>query len=366
MKRILFLSLFALAAIAVRAVPASGCFFDYRQPDGTLLRVRLIGDEHAHAYQTADGRCFLPDEEGWLRPCPHPHLARRAIPGKGRGSVAPVGNGLFQTRKDGAATKEEGKVLIVMVEYSDVKFTDTRERISTSQIQLSSTISAEKPIAEVPAHTTTYTDTLKHFGDYYYALIARDKNGTLFNMLFPTVNATVKAVSLIPPDDFYEFPQENDEQYVPGFLRELPLPYLDLISDLNIPPTRMSAKAKKQGTELAGKYAVKKPTLLHPYIFEQDMVLSPEGDDFYLFESLKNYFIKKDYKGSVTDLRKLLSVKRSPEVTTRAVFYLAESQYYCKNYRHALELFLFLEDDVPELAKKWIDSTLDFYQIPTN
>lgn len=235
---------------------------------------------------------------------------------------------------------------------------------STSQIQLSSTISAEKPIAEVPAHTTTYTDTLKHFGDYYYALIARDKNGTLFNMLFPTVNATVKAVSLIPPDDFYELPQENDEQYVPGFLRELPLPYLDLISDLNIPPTRMSAKAKKQGTELAGKYAVKKPTLLHPYIFEQDMVLSPEGDDFYLFESLKNYFIKKDYKGSVTDLRAFLAITREPFVTTRAVFYLAQSQYYCKNYRKALELFLFVEDELPELSKKWIDSTLDFYQIP--
>ena len=235
---------------------------------------------------------------------------------------------------------------------------------STSQIQLTSTISAEKPVAELPAHTTEYTDTLTHFGDYYYALIARDKNGDLFNMLFPTVNATVKAVSLVPPDDYFEVAAEPEEQYVPGFLRELPLPYLDLISDLDIPPTKMSAKAKNAGKSLAGKYAVKKPKLLNPYIFEQDMVLSPEGDDFFLFESLKNYFIKKDYKGSVKDLREFLSITREPAVMIRAVFYLAESHYYCKNYRKALELFLFVEDELPELSKKWIDSTLDFYEIP--
>lgn len=238
---------------------------------------------------------------------------------------------------------------------------------STSQIQLSSTISAEKPVAELPAHATEYIDVLKYFGDYYYALIARDKNGSLFNILIPTVNSTVKAVSLIPPENYFDADlmtrSAEEEQYVPGFLRELPLPYLDLISDLNIKPTPMSAKAKKEGKTLAGKYAVKKPKVLSPYVFEQDMVLSPEGDDFFLFESLKTYFIKKNYKGSVKDLKEFLRITREPAVTARAVFYLAESQYYCKNFRKALELFLFVEDDFPELSKKWIDSTLDFYKI---
>ena len=237
---------------------------------------------------------------------------------------------------------------------------------SLEPITLKSTISAERPIAEVPAKLTTYTDTVKKFGEYYYAVVARDKEGTLFTMLFPTVNATATPVALTAPNGFYDTEPEPEEQYIPGFLRELPLPYLDLISDLDIQPTQMPLKAKRDAAILAGKYADAKPEMLPPYVFEDDFVCATGGDDFYLFESLKNYFIKKDYKGSVTDLRKLLSVKRSPEVTTRAVFYLAESQYYCKNYRHALELFLFLEDDVPELAKKWIDSTLDFYQIPTN
>lgn len=237
---------------------------------------------------------------------------------------------------------------------------------STSQIQQKSTISAEKPVAEIPAHSTEFTDTLKHFGDYYYALIARDKNGDLFNVLLPTVNATVKSISLLPPDDYFDIEAESEDQYVPGFLRELPLPYLDLISDLDIKPTPMADRVKKAGAKLAGKYAVKKPLLLSPYIFEEDMTLSPSGDDFFLFESLKTYFIKKDYKGSVKGLREFLRLTREPQVTTRAVFYLAESQYYCKNYRKALELFLFVEDELPELSKKWIDSTLDFYQIPNS
>ena len=235
---------------------------------------------------------------------------------------------------------------------------------STTPIELKSSISASKPVAEVPAHTSSYTDQLKYYGDYYYALIARDKDGSLFNMLFPSVNATVKAVTLFPPDNYIDTDFEPEGQYVPGFLRELPLPYLNLISDLDIQPSKLSTKAKNEGYKLAGKYAIKKNKVLNPYIFEEDLVLSPEGDDFFLFESLKTYFIKKDYKGSVKDLLAFLSISRDSKVTTRAVFYLAESQYYCKNYRKALELFLFVEDELPELSKKWIDSTLDFYQIP--
>ena len=235
---------------------------------------------------------------------------------------------------------------------------------STSQIQQKSAISAERPVAEVPSHSSSYTDTLTHFGSYYYALIARDKNGDLFNMLFPAVNATAKAVELAPPEGYNEIQPGPEERYAPGFLRELPLPYLDLISDLNIPPTKMSLRAENAGRALAGEYAERKRAPLSPYIFAKDMTLSPQGDDFFLFESLKTYFIKKDYKGSAEDLRRFLSIRREPDAAMRAVFYLAQSQYYCKNYRKALELFLFVEDFYPELSKKWIDSALDFYTPP--
>lgn len=227
-----------------------------------------------------------------------------------------------------------------------------------------STISAEKPVAEVPARTTTYTDELKKYGSYYYAVIARDKNGTLVADIFPTVNTTAKAVSLAPPEQQPETPEE--ELYSPGFLRNLPLPFLAVIDDLGVKPTPMSTAALEAGRTLAQNYAEKSPKLLAPYIFEEDLVCKADGDDYYLFQSLKTYFIQNDYAGSAADLRKLLSVSRTPEVTTRAVFYLAESQYYCRRYREALSLFLFLEDELPELSRKWIDSTLDFYAVPAD
>ncbi|MBQ0052245.1 MAG: hypothetical protein KBT11_09335 [Treponema sp.] len=147
-------------------------------------------------------------------------------------------------------------------------------------------------------------------------------------------------------------------------MRNLPLPYLDLIEDIDRKPTFLKPKAMLASRDLAGKYYNAKAELREPYIFEDDLYCAPEGDDYYLFQSLKTYFIKKDYANSVKDLKQFLSVTREPYTTTRAVFYLAESQYYCRNYRAALLLFLFSEDELPELSKKWIDSTLDLYQIP--
>ncbi|WP_407429429.1 hypothetical protein, partial [Treponema sp.] len=158
-------------------------------------------------------------------------------------------------------------------------------------ITLKSTVSAGHPVAEVPGNFTSYTDSLKKYGEYYYALIARDKNGNLYNMLFPTVNTTEKSVKLEAPANLYGETTGSDEQYVPGFLRELPLPYLDLISDLDVKPTKMGNKASNAGYELAGEHSLKKTKLLSPYIFEDDLICAPDGDDFYLFESLKTYFI---------------------------------------------------------------------------
>lgn len=227
-------------------------------------------------------------------------------------------------------------------------------------------ITSQKPLAELPATSTRYTDSPTHFGRYYYAVIARDKAGSLFNVVFPTVNATQTAVLLLPDEDYFSSAEETEEkQYRPGNLREVPLPYLAMESGLNEKPNKMSPEAKDVAKKLSGKYAKKRPKILPPYIFEEDMIESPQGDDYFLFQSLKTYFIKKDYKSSAKDLTNFLAMNREQKVTTRAAFYLGQSEYYCKNYKKALELFLFVEDELPELSKKWIDSTLDFYQIPS-
>ena len=245
---------------------------------------------------------------------------------------------------------------------------------SSAQIIENSEILSMKPAAEIPAKSTSYTDTLKFFGEYYYALIARDKSGNLFDIVIPSANATISAVTLENPtkDEFAEKTQagqtgkigQPEEKYQPSFLRNLPLPYLNLISDIGRKPTEFGEKTKNAGKELSGKFFEQKPKLREPYIFEEDLVCAPGGDDYYLFQSLKNYFIKKDYRASVTDLKNFLSVSREPYTAARASFYLAESQYYCRNYKSALQIFLFLEDVFPSLSKLWADSSLDQYTIP--
>lgn len=250
---------------------------------------------------------------------------------------------------------------------------------SSEQIIENSTILSMKPVAEIPSKSTSYTDTLKFFGEYYYALIARDKSGNLFDIVIPSANATISAVKLENPkenefektrtgqaDDIGQTGniEQSEEKYQPSFLRNLPLPYLNLISDIGRKPTEFDEKAKSAGKALSGKFFAQKPKLREPYIFEEDLICAPGGDDYYLFQSLKTYFIKKDYRASAADLKKFLSVNREPYTAARASFYLAESQYYCRNYKSALQIFLFLEDVFPSLSKLWADSSLDQYAIP--
>ena len=176
---------------------------------------------------------------------------------------------------------------------------------SSAQIVESSAILSMKPVAEIPAKSISYTDTLKFFGEYYYALIARDKSGNIFDIVIPSANATISAVKLENPKkgeigktqagqtDKIGQIEQPEEKYQPSFLRNLPLPYLNLISDIGRKPTEFGEKAKSAGKELSGIFFEQKPKLRVPYIFEEDLVCAPGGDDYYLFQSLKNYFIKK-------------------------------------------------------------------------
>lgn len=221
-----------------------------------------------------------------------------------------------------------------------------------------------KPVADVPAKTTSYVDTPGNFGSYYYALIARDKDGNFFDAVIPGINSTINAVTLENPDKDKKEENPEEAEYRPSYLRNLPLPYLDLVPDIARKPTQFSDEALVAARTISGKYYGKKPPLKEPYVFEEDLVCKPDGDDYYLFQSLKNYFIKKDYKNSASDLRRFLSVNREPYTSARAAFYLAESEYYSRNFKTALQLFLFLDDIFPELSKSWADSTLDLYEIP--
>lgn len=68
MKRRLLSILALAAALGAQAVPANPRPFVYRQPDGTLITVTLVGDEFEHYYLTSDGQRLTEGDGGWLVP----------------------------------------------------------------------------------------------------------------------------------------------------------------------------------------------------------------------------------------------------------------------------------------------------------
>lgn len=148
MKKLTVLLLGALATtFAAEAVPAKRGLFSYTQPDGTVVRASLVGDENAHYYLSEDSVPMLADESGRLcyaladdsgaitlaeggaedsrvRGVRASAQARRANLERFRAafasSIPQSGMGLFTS-----SYPREGKVrsLVFLVSYKDIDFT---------------------------------------------------------------------------------------------------------------------------------------------------------------------------------------------------------------------------------------------------
>lgn len=63
MKKLLFTMSLALIALTASAIPAKrGTWRTVTLPDGSEVKLTLVGDEHGHFWQTADGKAYLYDE----------------------------------------------------------------------------------------------------------------------------------------------------------------------------------------------------------------------------------------------------------------------------------------------------------------
>lgn len=68
MKRIINLLAALAITVAANAIPANPRWIQHQQPDGTFVTVRLVGDEHCHAYYNEAGEMMRADKDGFLRP----------------------------------------------------------------------------------------------------------------------------------------------------------------------------------------------------------------------------------------------------------------------------------------------------------
>ena len=66
LKRLLTCMLVGGVALTSLAVPAKRGLRSYTQPDGTVITLNLIGDEHFHTLCTTDGLAVVREADGYF------------------------------------------------------------------------------------------------------------------------------------------------------------------------------------------------------------------------------------------------------------------------------------------------------------
>ena len=233
-------------------------------------------------------------------------------------------------------------------------YRDTRQIASFSQIK------NLEPIAQISSNFSGYTDSVKDFIDYFYCVLAITKDSTSpYDLILLSFNSTVKGAHIAVNSQQKE-PQkkETEKLYYEGTLRETPLPYIDIVENSIQPTPTVSEEAAFAAQTLTNKSKKKEP-ILKPYIFEEDLISPDGGDDYLLFEILKQYFVQKHYEEAIVQLNKLAGTNIKETTRNRIYFYIGECEYLTGEYENAVKSFVKVQDAYPILSRKWINSSLD-------
>lgn len=228
-------------------------------------------------------------------------------------------------------------------------------------------VSRLTPIARLSKTAKNYTDKVTDFLDYYYVVMSVTSDG-LYKALISGVNATLDAVHLPPPapSTAIKSAAVENERESASLYRAAPLPIMTLMGLKPKKAVLMSAKAHEVALDLgrATSPALKEVGKVKAvHIFEEDMTTNNAGDDFLLFEILRTSFIARKYKEAAESLTQFINSSRSVDTTNRAIFYLAQSYYFSKDYKSAVQRFLLVYDIWPKLVKEYINSSLDLYKV---
>lgn len=233
-------------------------------------------------------------------------------------------------------------------------YRDTRQIASFAQIK------NVKPIAQINPDFSGYTDIVKDYNDYFYCVLALTKDSTVpYDLILLSFNSTVKGVHIsVNTQQKEPQKQETEKLYYEGTLRETPLPYIDIVENSIQPEPTVSEEAAFAAQTLTNKSKKREP-ILKPYIFEEDLISPDGGDDYLLFEILKQYFVQKKYDAAIIQLNKLAGTNIKENTRNRVYFYIGECEYLTGEYEKAVKSFVKVQDDYPTLARKWINSSLD-------
>lgn len=178
MKRVLFFSLSLLVSAAAIAVPAKrGQWKTLRLADGTEVMAELVGDEYAHYYRTADGRCYVRDYDAsataTYKTANLEQIRQKAEAARTKVSEIQAARRANIAKKvtiGGTHDEFKGtkKCLILLVQFSDKKFADGHDNALYQRIANEENFS--------------YGSFVGSVRDYYYA-----QSGGQFTINFDVV-----------------------------------------------------------------------------------------------------------------------------------------------------------------------------------
>lgn len=237
---------------------------------------------------------------------------------------------------------------------------------STTIISNLNELETSQEIIQLPISETKYIDTVPEYREYYYAVMIKTDSANEITLVIPAVNATV--IGIRPMNEIKEdilqtetlSAKEKTTLNSQGF-RILPLPYLDLQTQTSS-QSKISEKTTQEALKLAEetKYAKK----FTPYVFRNEQSIGKTGEELILYDIIQNHFLQGQYKEAQNLLLEFLQLNRSEDITSRAMFYLAETYFFMGEYENALSSLLLVQNVFPELTSRWIQNTLDSYSLP--
>lgn len=168
MRKTLLTYALLLLAVVTMAVPARpGIWRTITLADGTEVRVELKGDEHLGYWQSADGRCFLALENKRFVEADAQQMKTMRTAAMSRVSqLRKAQANTMQQARQRAAYSGQRKGLVILVQYTDVKFAEGHDREKYLNIM----------------NTENYTTSEGFIGsasDYF-----RDQSNGLFELTF--------------------------------------------------------------------------------------------------------------------------------------------------------------------------------------
>ena len=219
-------------------------------------------------------------------------------------------------------------------------------------------------LAELSAESCGYTDTVSDYNDYFYAVIAFTDRP--YDLILVSMNSTVEGVHLIAPEPKDIEPKKKPEEklYTDGTMRETPLPFISYVEGQGQEDSLISEEVAKSATQFSALSTQSGRTPVQPYFFEEDLISPDSGDDFLLFEVLKNTFVQEKYEEAIVLLNKLNGTNISESVRNRVLFYIAEAYFFTGDFEEAAKGFVKVAHVYPLQTKIWMNYTLDRIAIP--